>query len=112
MPQSIQYSPAIFHKGYVTFQHTDCLNNWVFISLLKWVPHLSHDITELKQTLTSKALQTVKAASLLDTHQRSPSRVQKTENSTNTEPRALNSAIDRKGESHLHEGIFLDAMLL
>ena len=34
----------------------------------------------------------------------------KTEHSTNSEPGALNSAMDRKGGGHLHEGIFLDAM--
>ena len=54
MPQSTQYSPAKFHKGYMTFQHTGYSSNWAFVSLLKWVPHLSHDVTELKQTQTDK----------------------------------------------------------
>ena len=54
MPPSTHCSPAIFHKGYLTFQHTGYSSNWAFVSLLKWVPHLSHDVTELKQTKIDK----------------------------------------------------------
>ena len=76
------------------------------------VPCLSHDVTELKQRLISKALRSVKAAGLLHTHQRSPSRVPKTGHSTTVNLEHSTKQWTERVEATYMKVIFLDAMSL
>ena len=75
-------------------------------------PCLSHDVTELKQRLTRKALRSVKAASLLDTHQRSPNRVPQREHSTTLNLEHPTQQWTERVEATSMKVIFLDAMSL
>ena len=73
------------------------------------VPRHSHDVTELKQKLTSKALRSVKAAGLLHTHQRSPNIVPKTGNSTTLNLEHSTQKWRERVEATYMKVIFLDA---
>lgn len=105
-----EHCSAMFHKGYLTFQHW-LLCDWALSPLLSG-PLAAMLLVKQTKTDKQKPLWSVKAAGLLDTHQRSPSKVQKTEHSTNSEPGHTQlSNGDGKGGGPPHS-IFLDAMSL